>query len=340
MSRALLRCRTKKQDLAKKLKTFPSQFNKDSYNNYRNVYNLTIRHAKVMYYRRCIKDAGKDSRKIWGVLKNSMGVTQKNNKIKEIEIDGVRYSNDVDIANQLNFSFSTIGERLTPEIPTTNKSFKDFLPQSQPRSFFLFPINVLTMRDTIRSIKPKKTTDVNGISMFLLNIVADHIALPLSHIFNLSISSGVFPEGLKISKTIPIFKSGNPSNTDNYRGVSIIDQFSKPFERLISNKLLAFLEENNFFYDKQFGFRKGYSTNHAILSVINFISKNLKEGKIVMGILLDIRKCFDMLTHEILLEKLFNYGIRGVPYQWFKSYFNGRKQRVFGVSSDTLIGVF
>lgn len=341
MSRALLRCRSKKQLLAKKLKSFPSQFNKDSYNNYRNVYNKTIRHAKVMHYRRQIKDAGKDSRKIWGVLKNTMGVSKKSNKIDDIEIDGIRYSNNVDIANQLNFHFSSIGNRLTPDIPLTDKNFHDFLPQPFPRSFFLFPINALTMRDTIRSIKPKKTTDVNGISMYLLNIVADHISIPLTHIFNLSISSGVFPEGLKISKTIPIFKSGDPSNTDNYRGVSIVDQFSKPFERLISNKLLEYLEENNFFYNKQFGFRKGYSTNHAVLSVINFISKNLKEGKIVLGILLDIRKCFDMLNHEILLEKLYNYGVRGVPYQWFKSYFNGRKQRVFvnGVSSDTLCDI-
>ena len=109
----------------------------------------------------------------------------------------------------------------------------------------------------------------------------------------------------------------------------------------MSNKLLSFLEENKFFYNKQFGFRKGFSTNHAILSVINFISKNLKEGKIVMGILLDIRKCFDMLTHDILLKKLYNYGIWGVPYQWFKSYFSGRKQKVFvnGVNSNILCDI-
>ena len=208
MSKALLRCRSKKQLLAKKPKSFPSQYNKDSYVNYRNVYNQAIRHARVMYYRRQIKDAGRDSKAIWGVLKKSMGISKKSNKIDKIEIDGIKYSNDVDIANHLNNHFSTIGERLTPNIPTTNKNFRDYLPLPFQRSFFLFPINAFTMRDTIRSIKPKKTTDVNGISMFLLNIVADQISLPLSHIFNLSISSGVFPDGLKISKTIPIFKGG------------------------------------------------------------------------------------------------------------------------------------
>ena len=62
MSRALLRCRTKKQKLSTKLKSNPSQLNKDIYINYRNVYNECVRHAKKLYYRRQIVSAGKDSR--------------------------------------------------------------------------------------------------------------------------------------------------------------------------------------------------------------------------------------------------------------------------------------
>ena len=338
MSRGLLRCRLKKQKLAILQKKNPSQTNTDNYINYRNVYNNLIVTAKKLNYRKLIREAGKNSKKVWSVLKSTMGIAQKDSRINYLNSNQGQINDNQGIANEFNFHFSNIGNNLTPLIPTTNKHFSDYLPPPSQRSFFLFPVNETLMKNTILSIKPKKSCDNNDISMNLLNSVATPISKPLTHIFNQSISLGIFPEELKVSRTIPIFKAGDPSNPDNYRSVFIIDSFSKPMEKIIAQRLRCFLEENNFFYSNQYGFRPKFSTNHAILAFLNFVSKNLNSGNLVLSIFLDIRKCFDMINHEILLKKLENYGIRGVPLQWFKSYFQGRKQQVFcnGINSETL----
>ena len=137
---------------------------------------------------------------------------------------------------------------------------------------------------------------------------------------------------------IPIFKKGDKTLVENYRLVCLVDNFSKPIEKIISSRLLDFLEDTNFFLDSQFGFRKSLSTKHAILTIINFITKNLNDNKYVLGIFLDVMKAFDSVTYEILYSKLENAGIRGIVLDWFKSYFEGRMQKVFlnNVYSDNL----
>ena len=341
MSAGLLKCRSKKQKLAIFSKKYPTPENKNKYLSYRNVYNSLIRTAKKLFHRKKIREAGNDGKKVWNVLKNSMGIPEKSSKINSLNTGQGEISTNLDIANFFNSHFSSIGNRLTPLVPTTDKNFNDYLPAPCQRSFFIFPVDEVLMENYIRSIKPKKSCDVNGVNMNLLHFVAKPLSRPLSHIFNQSVAFGVFPENLKTSRTIPIFKSGDRSDPENYRGVSITDSFSKPFEKIMSEKLLIFLEQNNFFYANQYGFRPKFSTNHAILAILNFISKSLNSGKFVLLVLLDIRKCFDMLNHDILLKKLENYGVRGLALQWFKSYFSGRKQRVFanGVLSSTLCDI-
>ena len=341
MTAGLLKCRSKKQKLSIIYKKHPSLENKNNYLDYRNVYNSLIRTSKILCYRKDIREAGKDSKKVWSVLKKSMGIPEKSSKINSLDTSQGQVSTSLEIANFFNLHFSTIGNRLTPLVPSTDKHFSEYLPPPCQRSFFVFPVCEALMKDYICSIKPKKSCDVNGISMNLLNYVASPISKPLCHIFNQSTAFGIFPSNLKISRTLPIFKSGDNSDPDNYRGVSVTDSFSKPFEKIMSEKLRIFLEQNNFFYKNQFGFRPKFSTNHAILAVLNYISKNLNAGNIVLIVLLDIRKCFDMLNHKILLKKLENYGVRGLPLKWFESYFEGRKQKVFanGVLSSTLCDI-
>ena len=78
----------------------------------------------------------------------------------------------------------------------------------------------------------------------------------------------VFPSKFKISKTVAIHKLDSKTDPHNYRGISLINNFSKVFEKILSDNIYDFLESENFFYKNQFDFRKGMSCNHAILKLI------------------------------------------------------------------------
>ena len=88
------------------------------------------------------------------------------------------------------------------------------------------------------------------------------------------------------------------------------------------------MEENELFYKNLFGFRKQHSTSHAIITLIEKVSKALDSGKIVVGVFLDFKKVFDTVDHTLLLRKLFLYGICGKIHDWFASYFNNRSKFV------------
>ena len=85
-------------------------------------------------------------------------------------------------------------------------------------------------------------------------------------------------------------------------------------------RLVSFLKVNNILSPYQFGFRNKHSTNHALISLTEIIRKAIDEDKLACGIFIDLQKAFDTVDHNILLSKLEHYGIRGIPYAWFKSY--------------------
>ena len=124
------------------------------------------------------------------------------------------------------------------------------------------------------------------------------------------------------------YKSGDKTLLSNYRPISILNSFSKFFEKLIYNHLIDFIKKNNILYKFQFGFRKGYSTSHAIISLVEKINKVLSSGKIIVGVTLDFSEAFDTIQHPILLKKLFAYGIRGNILKLIESYLANRQQFV------------
>ncbi len=93
-------------------------------------------------------------------------------------------------------------------------------------------------------------------------------------------------------------------------------------------KILTYIETNNILYDKQFGFRKCYSTSHALTVLCNKLYEALDKGHYVLGIFLDFSKAFNTINHAILLKKLEFYGISRTALKWLESYLSNRKQAV------------
>jgi hypothetical protein len=120
-------------------------------------------------------------------------------------------------------------------------------------------------------------------------------------IFNLSITGGIFPEKFKISRTVPIFKAVNPTLCDNYRPISLLSTLSKILEKFIAIQLTNHLELNGFFYKHQYSFQRGKSTEHNLVHLTNSIYSALNEKKYSIGLFLELKKAFDVCSHEILL---------------------------------------
>uniref|UniRef100_A0A8C5NFT0 Reverse transcriptase domain-containing protein n=1 Tax=Gouania willdenowi TaxID=441366 RepID=A0A8C5NFT0_GOUWI len=164
--------------------------------------------------------------------------------------------------------------------------------------------------------------------MSLIKTITAEITPPLTYISNLSFKNGVFPEKMKIAKIRPIYKGGEKCNFTNYRPISILPQLSKILEKLFMNRLDKFIEDNNILHEGQYGFRKGRSTAMAIIDITENIREALEKKLFVFGIFLDLKKAFDTINHDILEEKLQNYGIKRNALKWIKSYMTNRRQYV------------
>ena len=158
--------------------------------------------------------------------------------------------------------------------------------------------------------------------------IAHNIVQPLNHICNLSFASGTVPKNMKISKVVPLFKSGDKSQFTNYRPVALLKQFSKVLEKLFCKRLNKFIEKNNLISESQYGFRPSRSTSAALLELTEELTSSIDNGDSTIGVFIDLSKAFDTIDHTLLIKKLENFGIRGIVLEWLKSYLSDRKQYV------------
>ena len=226
--------------------------------------------------------------------------------------------------------FSTIGSKYANDIPQSNTYISDYLSglPRNPKSIFFTPTNRMEIEKIISNLPNKKSSGFDNIDNIILKSIKNVISDKLSSIFNESMLNGIFPEQMKLAEVVPLYKSKERYLISNYRPISLLITLSKILEKVIYKRTYQFLNQNDQFYNKQYGFRSQHSCEHAIAELVGNILKNKENGKTTISLFLDLSKAFDSLQHETLLKKLEIYGIRGTAHNWFTSYLENRTMRV------------
>ena len=236
------------------------------------------------------------------------------------------YSNPTQIATKLNNFFANVGPSLANKISPTQITYREFLIGHYAKCFYINPTSPTEVANIVHSLKHKRCEGFDGLCISPIKDTIDLIAAPLTHICNLSFPQGVFPGKLKTAKILPIFKCDDFSLFSNYRPISILPCLSKVFEKLFYFRLSAFLEKFDILSHHLYGSRPHHSTTMAILEFASNIHEGFESNEYTIGIFLDLKKAFDTVNHQILIDKLNFYGIRGIPLAWLTSYLDNRQQ--------------
>jgi len=220
-----------------------------------------------------------------------------------------------------------MGPALAKNIPTVMQPPPQKVPIVKD-SMAVLMTDACEIYNIISTMKSSSSCGVDQIPFSVIKSVAFQISPILSTLINHSITSGIFPDALKVAKITPIFKTGDKSKITNYRPISVLNSFSKIYEKVFLNRLNVHLSKLNILQDAQFGFRKNRSTQLALLSFIDTVTEALDNNHFVVSLFLDLSKAFDTIDHAILQKKMFNIGIRGMALDYINNYLTNRLQFV------------
>ena len=313
------------------------------YKRYRNILTSVLRKAKKQYYADLLAEYKGNVKETWEVINDLLGKAKRKRMVLpdnlEVDIMGEKeaHSDINDIAEDFNSFFVHVGEKLASKIPPpSNVTFHTFLKNMSTNTFFLHPVSTNEIENLISVLDVRKATGWDNIPSTLVQVANSYISTPLCYIFNLSFTTGQFPDLMKVARVLPLYKKGNVNGIGNYRPISILPVLSKLLEKIVNTRIVNYLNKHNILYEHQYGFREKHSCKISLISLIQCLLDDIDSGNPSVGMFIDFSKAFDTVNHEILLSKLEHYGVRGLPLQWFKSYLNSRSQFVNIQNTESL----
>lgn len=270
--------------------------NSAAYENFRAMRNRVhcmIRIAKKDYYLSAFNNG--NSNIIWNKLRHLGLIKAKNVRSLACSVD------------ELNkfFANATVSqEKNCPEFAYMN--FASDIVFNDKKLFFKY-IELAVISKAFARIKSNATSS-DGISVRVIKMVLPYLMPIIEHIYNCSVTSEDVPRIWKSALITPIPKTKHPTSVQHYRSIAILSTISKERERLVSDQIIEFLNENNLLDTCQFAYRRNSSTQTCVIRMLDDIRLAADKRKVTVSIFFDFFKAFDRIQHNILLNKLVEIG--------------------------------
>lgn len=304
------------------------------YKKIRNKLGRDIKEARNCYYERKFETILNDPKRVWQTLKGLLPQKEPLS-VSEIVDSDITYTG-ISLANKFNEHFLKCGASVSDNCDRHN--YRSYIMHNSLKSLFMEPTTEHEIKSQILKLKNASACGQDEIKAEPIKAVVNSISNPLSHICNLILATGVFPDKLKIARVTVIFKGGDRNDMNNYRPISVLPLFSKIFEQMINVRIMNFCTKNDVLTGNQYGFQKKKSSEMALLSIKEKIIQNFEDKKYTLGIFLDFKKAFDSIKHDILLKKLSEYGVRGLALDLIRSYLTNRYQYTDTNHSKSVLG--
>ena len=255
--------------------------------------------SKKDYYQAYFTTNSNNLKNTWRGIKAIIHLDKKDKfHPSSLTINNETSNDPKEIANAFNSYFSNIAENLQSSIHSQGQDFNEYLQNYSEHNFFMTPTTKYEIIDVINNNISNKSCGPNSIPNNIFHLIKHNIAEPLSEIINLSFTTGIYIDKLKIAKVIPIYKEkGDKLLSKNFRPISLLSNINKIFEKIMHTRLYSFLEDQGFIYENQFGFRKNHSTTHALLDLTENIRQSIDSNKFSCGVFIDLQKAFDTVDH-------------------------------------------
>ena len=308
----------------------------EDYRNYkqlRNEVTMKLKTAKSDYYKDKFKDESMNSKEIWSQAYQVLG-KNRNEFPSQMMFGRKLLSKPVEIADAMNNFFVEKISKLK-EGPMNNedplKELRNFLDKRKiPEHGFKFrELEDEDVLKLIKRLKGKKSSGLDWICGYSLKIAGKLLLPEIKILVNLTLRHGKYYTLWKKTKVLPGFKNkGSKFDAKFYRPISNLSEVSKIPEMAAHDQLYNYLSENNLLHPDHHGFLKSKSTTTALQQLMDIWLKAAENGRISAALLLDLSAGFDVINHDILINKLKEYGLDETAISWFTDYLSNRSQCV------------
>jgi hypothetical protein len=303
----------------------------DYVRNYSKIFKKVCLTAKANFINSKLKVSDNKVKTVWNIINREAGKCKSRITQVNIVSDTQQVVSNADVASAFEDYFSNVALNTTQCLQSSSPQAHSLLCANIKKCKNMFEFEFVDSEKivkTFKSLNLKKTEDLWGTSVAVISHIIEVIAPYLALIYNNSVSEGVFPDLMKCSKVIPLFKSGESSDLTNYRPISILPVLSKVYEKLMLNSLLSHFNRQRLLTSNQFGFTKGRSTTDAASVLIQHIYSIWENSCDAIGIFCDLSKAFDCVDHGTLILKLEHYGLSENALNLMSSYLSNRNQTV------------